>query len=54
MQSSELNVSRLIVGLVLVVFAALMLEFAPGGYATAGAIGIAVLGLISIATSRRK
>ena len=54
MNDSQLNKSRFIVGIVLVVIAALMFMFAKGGYSTAGAIGIGVLGLVSIAISRRK
>jgi len=49
-----MNKSRLIVGIVLVVIAALIFLFAKGNYSTAGAIGIGVLGLISIAISRRR
>jgi hypothetical protein len=52
--SSQLNKSRFIVGIILVGVAVLMLLFAKGNYSTAGAIGIAVLGLVSIAISRRK
>jgi len=54
MRSSQLNKSRFIVGIVLVVIAVLMFLFAKGDYSTAGAIGIGVLGLISIAISRRR
>lgn len=54
MRSSQLNKSRFIVGIVLVVIAVLMLLFAKGNYSTAGAIGIGVIGLVSIAISRRK
>jgi O-antigen ligase len=54
MKFSQLNKSRFIVGIVLVVIAALMFLFARGSYSTAGAIGIGVLGLVSIAISRRK
>ena len=54
MKSSQLNKSRFIVGIVLVVIAVLMFLFAKGDYSTAGAIGIGVLGLISIAISRRR
>jgi hypothetical protein len=54
MRSSRLNKSRFIVGIVLVVIAVLMLLFAKGNYSTAGAIGIGVIGLVSIAISRRK
>ena len=54
MQSSQLNRSRFIVGIILVVIAILMFLFGKGNYSTAGAIGIGVLGLVSIAISRRK
>lgn len=54
MKSSRLSRSRFIAGIVLVAIAVLMLLFVPGGYATAGAIGIGALGLISIALSRRR
>jgi len=54
MKGSQLNKSRFIVGIVLVIIAVLMFLFAQGDYSTAGAIGIGVLGLISIAISRRR
>jgi hypothetical protein len=54
MKSSQLNKSRFIVGIVLVVVAILMFLFARGSYSTIGAVGIGVLGLLSIAISRRK
>ncbi|MEK7324988.1 MAG: hypothetical protein AAB217_06995 [Chloroflexota bacterium] len=54
MKSSQLNKSRFVIGIVLVVIAVLMFLFAKGDYSTAGAIGIGVLGLISIAISRRR
>jgi hypothetical protein len=54
MRSSQLKKSRLIVGIVLVVIAVLMFLFAKGDYSTSGAIGIGVLGLMSIAISRRR
>lgn len=50
---SVLNRSRLIVGIVLVAIALLIFVFDQGSYATTGAIGLGVLGLISIAISRR-
>ena len=53
MKTSQLNKSRFIIGLILVLIAVLMFLFAKGQYSTAGAIGISVLGLISIAISRR-
>ena len=54
MKRSRLKKSRFMVGIILVAIAALMLLFAPGDYAMVGAIGIGVLGLISIAISRRR
>jgi len=53
MKRSQLDKSRLIVGIVLVTFAVLMLLFLDGDYATVGAIAMAILGLVSIAISRR-
>ena len=54
MERSQLNKSRFIVGIVLVVIAVMMYVFTKGGYSTAGAVAIGVLGLTSIAISRRK
>jgi hypothetical protein len=54
MQSPQLNKSRFIVGLVLIVVAVCLFLFARGDYSTAGAIAIGLLGLISIAISRRQ
>ena len=54
MKGSQLNKSRFIVGIVFVVIAVLMLLFAKGDYSTAGVMAIFVLGLISIAISRRR
>jgi hypothetical protein len=54
MNSFQLNKSRFIVGIILIVIAVLMFLFVKGDYATAGAIGIGILGLVSIAISRRK
>ncbi len=51
MKSSELNRSRLLVGTILIVTALLMLLFVKGDYSTVGAIGIGVLGLVSISVS---
>ena len=53
MKRSQLSPSRLIIGLVLIGIAALMFLFGEGSYATAGAVAFAVLGLVSIAISRR-
>lgn len=54
MKSSQLNKSRVIVGIILIVIAVLMFLFVKGAYSTAGAIGIGVLGLVIIAISRRE
>jgi hypothetical protein len=54
MKRSQLGKSRFIVGIVLVVIAVLIFLFAKEDYSTAGAIGIGVLGLISIAISRKR
>ena len=53
MKSFQRNKSRFIVGLVLVAMAVLMFLFAKGTYSTAGAVGLGVLGLVSIAISRK-
>ena len=54
MNTSGLNRSRLIVGVVLIVAAVGLFVFGEGGFSSAGAIGLGVLGLVSIAISRRK
>ena len=54
MKTWRLDKSWLLAGLILVAVAVLMLLFLEGGGHTAGAAGIGVLGLIGIATSRRK
>jgi len=54
MKGSQLSKSRLIVGIMLIIIAALMFVFFNERYATAGAIAIGVLGLVSIAISRRR
>jgi hypothetical protein len=46
--------SRLIVGLILIAAATLLFVFGEGRYSTAGATALAVLGLVSVAISRRK
>ena len=51
---STLQRSRLIVGLLLIAVAVLLWVFGTGNFSTAGIIAIGVLGLISIAISRRK
>ena len=53
MKSFQRNKSRFIVGLILVAIAVLMFLFAKGTYSTAGAVGLGVLGLVSIAISRK-
>ena len=53
MDRHQLNLSRFLVGVVLVVIAVLMFLLTKETYATAGAIALGVLGLISIAISRR-
>ena len=45
--------SRLIVGLVLIAAAVVIFLFGKGSYSTAGVIALLVLGLVSIAISRR-
>ena len=45
--------SRLIVGLILVAAAVLLFVFGKGSYSTAGVIALLVIGLVSIAISRR-
>jgi len=54
MQTPGLKRSRLVVGIVLVIIAVLMFLFGSGTYSTAGAIAIGVIGLTSIAISRRR
>jgi hypothetical protein len=51
---SNLQRSRLIVGLLLIAVAVLLFVFGAGNVATAGIIAIGVLGLIVVAISRRK
>ncbi len=45
--------SRFIVGVILVLAAALMFMVGEGSYSTAGAVALAVLGIVSITISRR-
>jgi hypothetical protein len=49
-----MKTSRLIVGVILIAVAVLLLVLGEGVYATSGAVAFGVLGLISIALSRRK
>jgi hypothetical protein len=53
MNSQSLSQSRFLVGVILVFIAVVMFLFAEGIFSTAGAIAIGILGLISIAISRR-
>ncbi len=46
--------SRLIVGLILIAAAVLLFVFGEGRYSTSGVVALAVLGLVSVAISRRK
>ncbi len=52
MKKSQLNKSRFIVGLILMVTAVLIFLFTD--YSSAGVITLGVLGLLSIAISRKK
>lgn len=54
MRSSQLKMPQLIVGIVICLTAALMFLFIEGNYVTAGVITILILGLATIANSRRK
>jgi hypothetical protein len=49
-----MNTSRFIVGLILIALAVIIFLFGGGDSSTAGAIGLGVLGLVSIAISRKK
>jgi hypothetical protein len=53
MKRTQLNTSRLVIGLLLVMTATLLLVFGGESVATAGAVALLVLGLISIAIARR-
>jgi len=53
MRGSPLNRSRFVVGLILVAVAVLLFLFGRGAYATAGAVALGLLGLVSVAISRR-
>ena len=48
-----MKTSRLIVGLILVIAAALLFLLGKDAFATSGAIALGVLGLVSLAISRR-
>lgn len=54
MPQSSLNKSRFILGLVLIAIAVIMFVFLRDTYSTAGAIAIGILGLVSVAISRKK
>ena len=51
---TDMQKSRFFVGLILIAAAVLMFVFGGGSYSTAGVIALGVLGLVSIAISRRK
>jgi len=53
MQHTRLNQSRLVVGVALIVIAAALFVFAGGSISPAGVVALGVLGLTSIAISRR-
>jgi hypothetical protein len=54
MTRTSLQTSRLIVGVILILIAGLLFAFAQGSFSTAGGVALGVLGLISIAISRRE
>lgn len=54
MNGTQLNSSRLVVGLLLVMTATLLFVFGGESVTTAGAVALLVLGLISIAIARRR
>ena len=53
-RSSQMRTSRFVVGLFLIIAAVLLFVFGGESYATAGAIALGVLGLASIAISRKR
>jgi hypothetical protein len=53
-EGEKINTSRFIVGLVLIAVAVAIFLFGGNNYSTAGAVGLGVLGLVSIAVSRKK
>jgi hypothetical protein len=53
MNGTALNRSRLIVGIILIIIAGLMFVVGGNRFATAGAVALGVLGLISIAIARK-
>jgi hypothetical protein len=54
MESTALNRSRLLVGLILILVAAMIFVLGDSSFSTAGAIALGVLGLVSVALSRRQ
>ena len=48
-----MKTTRFIVGLILVAAAALLFLWGQGAYATSGAVALGVLGLVSLAISRK-
>jgi len=48
-----MNTSRFIVGLILIAVAVAMFLLGGENYSTAGAVGLGILGLVSIAVSRK-
>lgn len=53
-RNKRMNTSRFIVGVILIALAVIIFLFGGKDYSTAGAIGLGVLGLVSIAISRKK
>jgi hypothetical protein len=53
-EEHNMNTSRFIVGLILIALAVAIFLFGGNSYSTAGAVGLGVLGLVSIAISRKK
>ena len=53
-EKTDMQKSRLIVGLILIAAAFLLFVFGKGSYSTAGVIALLVLGLVSVTISRRK
>jgi len=49
----DMRKSRLIVGIIIVAIVALLFAFGDGSYSTAGLTALALIGLTSIAISRR-
>ena len=54
MDASHWNLSKLVVGLIMILVAVLLLLFGDNDSMKAGAVAFAVLGLASVATARRK